>query len=390
MEVANQLLVQGSNANFLLIETASGRKLAGNLPPVPMNTGEQILTLPPARSAGAETEEQRQVIGRGRLIAPGVFAFAGRDLSIPDDAEEGLLNTFAWVLLAALGLALAGGILLSNGFLKRLDTITRTCRVIMAGHLAERIPERGARDELDQLVATINAMLDRIAALMENVRQISSDVAHDLRTPLTRLRHHLELARSESSTVPEYEQAVDRAIQDSENILAVFTALLRIGQVESRSDEASLGDVDLSKLLGDLVGLFRPAAEDTGHTIGVELEKDIRARGDRELLSQMFSNLIENAIAHTPAGTGISIEVQQREGRPLVRISDTGPGIPVEQQEKVFRRFYRIERARSTPGSGLGLALVAAIAKYHAATVTLADAAPGLAISIVFPAVQLP
>lgn len=382
-EVVGQLLGKTSDSEFLVLESAKG-KLAGNLPRMAPRTGQNILTLP---SFSAE-HERRQIIGRGEFIAPDLFVFAGRDLSIADDTEEGVLNTFVWVLVATLVLALGGGILVSNSFLARMDAITRTCRAIMAGHLTDRIPESGTRDELDRLAATINAMLDRIGGLMENVRQITSDIAHDLRTPLTRLRHHLELARNVSNTVKDYEQAIDRAISDSETILSIFSALLRIGQIEAKTDTAQMEEIDLSNLLVSLNEIYGPVAEDANHTIQAEIEPAVSVFGDRQLLTQMFSNLIDNAVMHTPSGTSITIRLKKQGHSAVVEIADDGPGIPPDEREKVLRRFYRMERARSTPGSGLGLTLAASIAAYHDAQVEFSDNGPGLIASVVFRAIE--
>lgn len=385
-EVITQLLAKSSNSNFYLLENRSKTRLAGNLPAMDPNVGEQFITGPQTRSGSTEEGGERRIIGTGAFLNPNLYAFAGRDLSIADDSEEDVLHAFGWVLGGTLIFALIGGIFLSQSFLGRMDAITRTCRAIMSGRMTDRIPERGTRDELDQLVVVINAMLDRIGTLMENVKQISSDIAHDLRTPLTRLRHHLELARNKSATVQDYARAVDRAISDSDNILSVFTALLRIGQIESRSDPVTLSSVSLSALLGQLVEVYQPAAENSGYTLKASIDPSILVQGDRELLTQMFANLIENAMAHTPSGTLISIGLRKFDGRPVAIVSDTGPGVPVGEREKVMRRFYRLEKARSRPGSGLGLSLVAAIADYHRASCTLEDNAPGLKVVIVFPA----
>jgi len=379
-EVAGQLLGSGSKAEFFLLQTGAGQRLVGNLPPMTATPGQRTLTLPPP----AGRHRPQYVIGDGAMIAPGLFAFAGRDLSLMDRAEEGVLQAFAWVLGGTLALALAGGTLLSIGFLGRMDAMTKACRAIMQGRLKDRIPKRGSHDELDHLADAINAMLDRIGELMENVRQISGDIAHDLRTPLTRLRSRLELARAEAAGTAEYELAVERAIQDSDNILTIFSALLRIGEMESRSDPARLAPVEISELLGQLAEIYKPAAEDSGKTLSASIEPGIGVLGDRALLSQLFSNLIENAIKHTPEGTCITIGVARGPVAPTAFVADDGPGIPVEEREKVFRPFYRMETARSMPGSGLGLAMVAAIAKYHRAEIEIPDRHFGLMVSVLF------
>ena len=254
----------------------------------------------------------------------------------------------------------------------------------MAGDLSNRIPERGTRDEFDQLVHTLNAMLDRISALMENVQQISSDIAHDLRTPLTRLRHRLEAAHSDDSTIEDYRQAVEQAIAESETMLATFSALLRIGQIESGAAGIALVPVDLSRLLVEITDIYRPATEDSGHAMEIDIQPGVTVHGDKTMLTQVFTNLIENAMTHSPPGGPIELRLTQMSGPVIASVGDRGPGISVAERERVFRRFYRLERSRSTPGSGLGLSLVAAILKYHGAKIALVDNNPGLRVEITF------
>lgn len=383
VEVVNQLLGKASDGEYLVLESRSKGRLAGNLPQIALRTGEQTIVLPPLPSD--REHEQRRIVGRGDFIAPGLYAFAGRDLAAAADAEEDVLHAFALVLLGALALALGGGIFASQTFLARMDRMTQTCRAIMGGELATRIPQRGTKDELDRLAATINEMLDRIGDLMENVRQISNDIAHDLRTPLTTLRHRLELARSEAQTLGDYEQAVDRAIADSNDLLSLFSALLSIAQIESHADPARLERIALSDVLYELVEIYRPAAEDSGHPLAAEIEPSVTVMGNRRLLSQLFSNLIENSMTHTPEGTAIAVRLAREDGRAMASVADSGPGIPAAERERVFRRFYRLEQARSRPGSGLGLALVSAIAHYHHATIEGRDRQPGWEVRIEFP-----
>jgi len=383
VEVINQRLAKPPASDFLIIERAGGNKIAGNLSFVPPQVGTQKLPVPTA-AHDEEEAEAHEILGRGAFIAPGLYAFSGRDLYVLSITETKALQAVAWVLLGTLLLAVGAGLILSRGFLRRMDVIVDTCRAIMAGRLNDRVPVAGSSDELARLASTINAMLDRIGALMETINQISSDIAHDLRTPLTRLRQHLESARSESLPPPDHLQAIDRAIAESENILAVFAALLRIGQIEAGVLRRPIGVVDLGAVVREICEIYRPAAEDSGHVLEASGVQHAPIRGDRELLFQLFANLIENAIAHTPLGTRISIAQKMETDASTVSISDTGPGIPDGERDKVFRRFYRLEQSRSSKGSGLGLALVKAIAQFHNATVTLKDNAPGLTVSLRF------
>ncbi len=387
-EVIGQRLFKTGASDFFLLQDASGRKLAGNLPAMAPKLGAQSFPVPPSLLNKDENPEVHQIIGKGAMLAPGLYAFAGRDLHLAHATEEKVIGTFGWVLAATILLALLGGAVLSNSFLGRMDAITRTCRAIMAGRMSHRIPERGTRDEFDRLTHTINEMLDRIGALMENVQQISSDIAHDLRTPLTRLRHQLELARSEATNVEQYARAVDRAIAESDTILATFAALLRIGQIEGGANGRAFEPVDLSGLMGELAEIYKPAAEDAGYALDARIAPGIGIDGDRTMLSQVFVNLIENALAHTPPGTRITVGLEKADGRVAASVADSGPGIPECERARVFRRFYRLEAGRSTPGSGLGLSLAAAIAHYHGATVELGDNDPGLRVSVIFGGAQ--
>lgn len=384
VEVINQRLIEPPASDFLILESIDGKKIAGNLPFIRPRIGSLRLPALAAASAGVEEAEDHEILGRGALVAPGLYAFSGRDLYVLSVTETRALQAIAWILAGTLLLAVGAGLVLSRGFLHRMDAITDTCRAIMGGRLTDRVPVAGSRDELARLASTINAMLDRIGALMETVNQISSDIAHDLRTPLTRLRQHLELARTENLSTQDRLHTIDRAIGESENILTIFAALLRIGQIEAGVLRRPVGIVDLGAVVREVAETYRPVAEDSGRALEVSGLKSAQIRGDRELLFQLFANLIENAIVHTSRGTRISFTQTFADNSSTVSVSDQGAGIARGEHEKVFRRFYRLEQARSSKGSGLGLALVKAIAQFHNASVTLADNAPGLLVSVRF------
>lgn len=371
-EVISQNLAAPHASDFLVLEQG-GKKLAGNLPLLAPEPGIMELS-----------QQGRPVLGRGSFIAPGLYVFAGRDLSIMHSAESGILRALAWIFGGALIVAAAGGVLLSRSFLTRMDAITRTCRAIMEGRFTDRIPTRGGPDELDGLAIVINQMLDRIAILMENLKQVSNDIAHDLRTPLTRLRNHLERAASEAKTPADYAAALSGALGETDEMLALFAALLRIAQIESGSRRAGFANVDLAALLHHVAEIYRPVAEDAGHAFALEIQAAAAIQGDRELLIQLLANLIENAIRHTPPGTAIAMGLGTRAGAPILFVADRGPGIAPDQRQKLFRRFTRLEQSRTMPGHGLGLALVAAIADLHGASVIIADNEPGTRVEVRF------
>jgi signal transduction histidine kinase len=335
----------------------------------------------PAQGAG-RSARSRHILGVGLMLTPGLYLFDGRDLDLVHDAEEDELAAFLWVLVVSLILATGGGLVLSHLFLARMDEITETCRAIMAGRFADRVPERGSDDELGRLVRTINAMLDRISGLMENVEQISSDIAHDMRAPLTHLHHHLERALTEARSEDQYRGAIEQALAETERLLATFHALLKIGQLEEAVDLRALPRLDLAHLLTEMADIYRPVAEDSGHILTARVTPELWVHGDRTLLAQLIANLIENARAHTPSGSHISLEARTADNDVVMTVCDDGPGIPRAERERVFRRFYRLERSRTTPGTGLGLSLVAAIVRYHGGVIALDDNDPGLIVRI--------
>ena len=381
--IEDRLLATDSADVFLL--QAGHKRIGGNLPVMQPSMGVLRFRFP--RALGGATAGHT-LLGQGEMIVPGVYAFVGRDLDSARRAENELLEAFGLVLIASLVLAGAGGLLLSRSFVKRVDAITATCRSIIAGRLDERIPTKGTRNELDLLAASINAMLDRIAALMESLKQVSNDIAHDLRTPLAHLRYRLERAREDAHSTGDYQQAIDAALSDCDQLLAMFAALLRIAQIEAGARQAGMQSVDLGEVLEQIVGLYEPVMDDTGHPFEVQLAHDLRLSGDPQLLIRLFGNLLDNAIRHTPAGGRISLTVEQSGSGATVSVADEGPGIPADDRDKVFRRFYRREQSRTTPGSGLGLSLVQAIAELHGAEVSLADNSPGLRAVVQFPAVR--
>jgi len=254
----------------------------------------------------------------------------------------------------------------------------------MAGDLSRRVPTRGSGDDFDQLSASLNEMLDRIQTLMEGLRQVSNDIAHDLRTPLTRLRQRLEAARLKARTVDDYAGAVDSTLADTDQILRTFGAMLRIAQIEAGTARSRFTTVDLSGVLRAIVDLYAAFAEDQQQALTGKIADGVSVHGDRELLTQMLVNLVENALRHSPAGTLVQVGLERQANAVLCSIADNGPGIPKEEYDKVFRRFYRLDASRATPGSGLGLSLVAAIAELHGVAISLGDNQPGLRVELRF------
>ena len=276
----------------------------------------------------------------------------------------------------------------STGVVRRLRSISVASGEIMQGNLSRRLDVGNRGDEFDELAHHVNDMLDRIQRLIENLQQVSNDIAHDLRTPLTRLRQRLELALSADARcgVTECPMAgeIEKAIAEADILLDTFSAMLRIAQIDSGSRRAGFRTVDLSGLLESLADTYGPVAEDTHHEIQSDITPGVSVNGDAELLTQMFANLIENAIKHTPERSTISLSLMQANPRTLAIVADNGPGIPPEMRERACNRFVRLESSRTTAGNGLGLSLVAAIAHVHGIDLDLGDNQPGLRVILRF------
>jgi signal transduction histidine kinase len=368
------------------IETGSGGGLYyGVIGPL----GEQLagnLVLAPEASSGWQnigSETSAAGIDQRRVfvvdIGNSVRLAVGDDFGMVEEINRALVHAFVWVLAAFLVVGLVGGWWVSSSFLRRIDEITKAADGIIGGDIERRIPVRGTNDDFDRLAATLNRMLDRISGLLENLTQVSNDIAHDLKTPLTRLRNRLVAAKSNGH---DKDAAIGAAIGDTEEILETFSALLRIAQIESGTRRSGFRDLDLSSLIETVAEDFRPVAEEEGKSLIATIQPGLTATGDKELLVQMLANLLENAIKHTPLGTQIALSLAKTDAGFLARVADNGPGIPPEERERIFRRFYRLEHSRTPPGSGLGLSLVAAIADLHGLNLVVEDKGPGLSVSL--------
>lgn len=298
------------------------------------------------------------------------------DLDKAEAAQDAVRHAFSWALLFTLVAGAAGGTLVSRRFLSQIDSITQAADRIGASDLSGRLPIRGTGDDLDELAKVINRMLDRIRGLMENVKQVSTSIAHDLRTPLGHLKQTLEKLEV---TEPENTHLLQEAIRQVDRMLDTFTALLRIAEIESGSRKAGFRSVNISELTRHLVETYQPVAEEFGQSLMPHIHPDVMIQGDKSLLVQMLSNLLENSIKYSGLNSFIEVRVEPYGG---IVVSDNGPGIPVEEREHVLKPFYRVDRSRHTPGSGLGLSLAHAIATLHDMKLDLADANPGLKITV--------
>ena len=318
-------------------------------------------------------------------LGPDVTLSVGKDLSNIIDTENAILNAFTWVAVVTIVLALAGGLFISSRFLARVDGMAQAAEQIIDGNLEHRLPSLKTGDELDFLAQTLNRMLDRINELMESLKQVSSDIAHDLRTPLSRLRQSLEAAVIVSRPAEELQSAINNAIEETDSILATFGALLRIAQIEAGTRRRGFAPFNFSVLVADVAEAFGPSIQDDGKFLKTLVEEEVTLVGDRELLTQVLANLLENSIRHTGVGTAIEVKLVSTPDEVHLIVADNGPGVPAQLREKLFDRFYRPEASRTTPGSGLGLSLVKAIANLHNARISLRDNRPGLLFEFQFP-----
>jgi signal transduction histidine kinase len=321
----------------------------------------------------------------GRVfVLPGSYRLlVGRSLQETERMKTALSHAIAVGLALTVLLGLAGGIVTSRGFLQRVDGINRTMRRIMAGDISQRVARRRDGDEFDQLAAGINAALDEIETLVGTLRTVTDNVAHDLRTPLHRLRSRIDVALLGEPDAEAYRRTLEETMADADRLLATFNALLTIAQAEGGARANQLQLLDLVAVVRDVVELYEPLAEDKGLVLTLDAPAEAPARGDRHLLSQALANLIDNAVKYTPEGGRVTVRIAAGP-EPKVEVADNGPGIPEDERGRVLEPFARLDATRSTPGNGLGLSLVAAVARLHGAELELGDNAPGLVVRLRF------
>ncbi len=358
----------------------AGRVLTANLPELPVVLGRQKFSV---QVTVQGSPENIQIVARTIRLGNATLT-VGMEPVWREAIDSLFVRAALGTLVAALLLGGAIGALMTRRFLSRIDAITSTVVDIMGGQLHSRVETRHTNDELDRLAASLNAMLDRIDFLVTETREVTNSVAHDLRTPLSRLGRRLEEARDNAGTC-EGDKALERAIEESAGILETFNAILGIAQIEGAMSAKTFTTVRLSDVLSTLSEAYGPLAEEEGRAFEIDIPHGVEVRGDRALILQMVSNLIENAMKHTPEGTPVRLRLDRVGGRVRIIVEDRGRGIPPEARDRVFERFVRLEASRTTPGNGLGLSLVAAIARLHNIQVTLEDAEPGLRVVLTFP-----
>ena len=362
------------DAIYLMVD-AAGSRVAGNLRSWPRDVTrvDAWYQLPIARAGTKGIAE----VHAFRL--PGGFRLlVGRDVRARIVLKRLMTDTMLWALVMVLFLGASGGLLLRGLFRRMVRDIARTSAAIAAGDLSRRVPRSGSGDEFDRVSQSINAMLDRIGRLMDGVKQVSNAIAHDLRTPITRARARLEDASLHACGTEELRAAVERAVSDLDGITAVFEALLRISEIEAGSRRSAFAEIDLAPLLADLAELYAASAEEHGLRLQIVQPRHLLLWGDRSLIQQAVANLLDNAIKFSPAGGSVLLRAVTRDRVVVLEVADRGIGMAMADRMRASERFFRAEAARNTPGSGLGLSLVRAVAHLHDGTLVLEDAQPGL------------
>ena len=379
-----------------LLTTAAGEGLAGNVGSLTAGVLERSGWTETAYRKLEDLEQtEHHALVKIVQLSGGFRMLVGRDLEERDRMHDVVINAGRWSLAIVVILGIAGGLFVMRRVLQRVDAMTATAQTIMAGDLSGRLPVGGTGDELDRLAGHLNAMLDRIEALMRGLKEVSDNIAHDLKTPLTRLRNRCEEALRTAEDEAQYRAALEGTIEESDGLIQTFNALLMIARAESGQARDNMRDFDAAEVAHGVGELYEPLAEEKGLTLTIDAPVAALVRGNRELVSQALANLVDNSIKYAapaaalPEGVRPEIRIQTTsEGdRILLTVADRGPGIPEADRARVLERFVRLEQSRSQPGSGLGLSLALAVAHLHGGDLKLEDNQPGLRTVISLPRV---
>ncbi|MGJ0508228.1 MAG: sensor histidine kinase [Methylocystis sp.] len=351
--------------------------------------------LAPARSASGSVEIPTSPAApplrlEFTTLASGDHLLVGRKVAGLDAFVSEIDRALGLAIILIFALAVVASVSVTWRTVGRIEAINATSRIIMQSGLDKRIPLRGSHDEWDELAASLNSMLERIQLLMAEVKQATDNVAHDLRTPLARMRGRLEKARGEKRDRERDQILIDRMLADLEDVLRMFASLVRISQIESSDLAKSFRQVDLSQIADDVVDLFDAAAEEKNIHLLRKGEKSVTVRGDRDLLFDALANVVDNALKYGREGGVVTVEARQTTNGGMICISDDGPGVVESERQRIFKRFYRLEMARGSHGNGLGLSLVSAVARLHGAVISLSDNSPGLRFQFAFPPLRPP
>jgi signal transduction histidine kinase len=384
--ITDHLRQDSRGVQFAGLFGADGHRIAGNIAKLPAGLN---VDAPPqsgkiVRMDQADRGEQT-VRAIARRMENGDVLVIGRNVDEESEISHVVGQALALGLLPALCLCLLAGAWLSVRAQKRVEEVNQRVQRIMAGDLRERLPHRNVDDPFSKLAAIVNGMLDELETMIHALAGVGNDIAHDLRTPLTRARLALERGRTNATSLEQLQTAADKAIAGIDQSLAIITALLRLAEIENSRRSAGFSSVQLHEMLREICDIYEPIAENKNIALRVHIDQDLNVRGDRDLLVEAVANLVDNAIKFTPDGGRVDMGLLRDDGKTIVRVTDTGPGISEEEREAVLRRFYRSDKMRNTPGVGLGLNLVAAIVKLHGFTLAI-HSGPGGRLEIICPA----
>lgn len=380
--------------SLYLVADAEGRHLGGNLKSVSEelwnSTGRVAFFY---RRTVDEQVEQRFAFAVIFRLPNGYRLVVGRDIEDRREFGEVVRSALLWTLAGMAVVGLGGGILIGRSLLRRIETMTETSRTIMAGDLSRRIPLTGTDDEFDRLAVSLNEMLRRIEELIAGFKEVSDNIAHDLKTPLSRLRNRVETALRDQTDPQTYRDALQATIEDADELIKTFDALLSIARLEAGAAHSADERFDLAAVVTDVCELYEPLAEERGIRLELKPAEATIVEGKRELIAQAVANILDNAIKYGTNGPArpkpnlerISVSLAPLRERADIIVADSGPGIPAQDRERVLKRFVRLEASRSLPGSGLGLSLAAAVARLHGGSLTLSDNQPGLKATLSLP-----
>ncbi len=392
---------QRPGADLYLVTTAAGLPIAGNIASLPPGVIEKPGLVETSYEPAGGAGKQRRAMARIFALPGGFRLLVGHDLEEGESLRNILAGALATSLFWLVVIGTLGGLWVARRVLNRVDSINAKAKTIVAGDLSGRLPVAGTGDELDRLVQNINAMLERIGELMAGVKQVSDNIAHDLKTPLTRLRGRAEQALQLGKTPEDYRGALEKVIEESDRLIHIFDALLNIARAEAGSGREGMTDFDVSSVVEDVGELYEPAAEERGFALTVEAGRNLIIHGSRELVGQAIANLVDNALKYgasdhpeqaqgAPEKRSVALSARRNGGQIEISVADHGPGIDEQDRARVLDRFVRLENSRSRPGSGLGLSLAAAVARLHNGALRLEDNAPGLRVVIALPAQAAP
>jgi signal transduction histidine kinase len=395
--IRERLARQPAGPEIYLLASPDYRPLVGNLSGWPEAEPDEDSWIRFRLGERGREGEVRWASAKVFRLTGGFNLLVGRDMQELEAIRATITRTLAWGLGITVLMALVGGAMMGRSMNNRVGDINRAIRRIMQGDLSQRMPRNESGDEFDQLTGNLNRMLDRIEGLMDGVRQVSDNIAHDLKTPLARLRNRLERLQRQldgggaaAGAREDVRTAVDDAMREADALLQTFGALLRIARIEASARTEGFATVALDALVEDVVELYEPLAEERGQTLEVDVATRGETYGDRDLLFQALANLVDNAIKYAPPDGRVSLALRDHGGDPVVTVTDNGPGVAEESRDRVFERFWRGDDSRTTPGSGLGLSLVDAVASLHGIEVSLHDAQPGLIVRLRFLAIGPP